>query len=103
MREMNIDHGQFSSLVKFSRQYRVAVPIEAEFPYKLANNAEAGKEIRLAAKLAGKDSLENQLLTDIVGHPIQRIGVTAGDDHLADLQQRVNPSEEMSHSEDMDH
>lgn len=68
-----MDQGKFSSLVKFSRQYRVAVPQEANFPPKSTNNPEAHRDKRLATKLSGKDALESQLLEDIVGYPILRI------------------------------
>jgi len=40
LREMDIDKGQLSDLVKYSRQYRVSVPEEADFPNKTTNNAE---------------------------------------------------------------
>jgi hypothetical protein len=57
MRELNIDHGQFSNLIKFARQYRVAVPVGVGFPVRPSNNAEVDKEVRSARKLTGVDSL----------------------------------------------
>lgn len=104
MREMDFDQGQFSNLIKFAKKYRVAVPSDADYPNKTTDNDQTSRDIRLASKLTGKDSLETQLLDDIVSYPVRRIAVVPGDTNFINNQrqqpQRLNPSEDVSEDND---
>ena len=67
MRQLNEDKGEFSDLVRYSKQYRVEVPDGAVLPQK--RNAQVDMDSAKANRLTGENHLQEVLMEEIAGRP----------------------------------